>query len=80
MILAMMVTPLRMLFPRQRWLLWLQRRRRYLGVAAFGYATLHAVFYVLDLGTLSKIAADVLELGIWTGWVAFLIFVPLADH
>ena len=78
MILAMMITPLRMLFPRQRWLLWLQRRRRYLGVAAFGYAILHAIFYVLDLGTLSKIAADALELGIWTGWIAFLIFVPLA--
>lgn len=27
------------------WTAWLLRRRRYLGVAAFGYALLHTVFY-----------------------------------
>lgn len=78
MILAMMITPLRMMFSKHRWPLWLQRRRRYLGVAAFGYALLHVVFYVVDLGSMSKVISDALELSIWTGWIAFLIFVPLA--
>lgn len=78
MILAMMITPLRMLFSGHRWPLWLVRRRRYLGVAAFGYALLHTIFYLIDLGSFSKIAADALELSIWTGWIAFLVFVPLA--
>ena len=78
MILAMMITPLRMMFPRHSWPLWLLRRRRYLGVAAFGYALLHVVFYVVDLGSMSKVLSDAFELSIWTGWVAFLIFVPLA--
>ena len=78
MILAMMITPLQMLFERQRWTQWLLRRRRYLGVAAFGYAMLHTVFYLMDQGSLHRILGEALELPIWTGWLAFLIFVPLA--
>jgi len=78
MIIAMMLTPLRMIFPKAGWLHWLMRRRRHLGVAAFGYAALHTLYYVVDLGSLSAVAADFAKLGIWTGWVAFVIFVPLA--
>jgi methionine sulfoxide reductase heme-binding subunit len=78
MIIAMMLTPLRMMFPGATWIRWLMARRRYLGVAAFGYAVLHTLYYVIDLGSLSAVMADVMKLGIWTGWIAFLIFVPLA--
>lgn len=78
MIIAMMLTPLRLMFPGARPVRWLMARRRYLGVAAFGYAALHTLYYVIDLGTIDAVMADVVKLGIWTGWVAFLIFVPLA--
>lgn len=78
MIIAMMLTPLRMLFPRAGWLRWLADRRRALGVAAFGYAALHTVFYVVDMETLRAMAAEFWALGIWTGWAAMLIFIPLA--
>ena len=78
MIFAMMITPLRMLFANHRWPLWLLRRRRYLGVAAFCYALLHAYFYVLDLGSITAVMSDALKLSIWTGWIAFVVFVPLA--
>lgn len=78
MILAMMITPLRMLFSTHRWPHWLVKRRRYLGVAAFGYALLHTAFYLIDKGSLSEVLGEALELSIWTGWLAFLIFVPLA--
>ena len=78
MIIAMMLSPLRLLFPKARWIQWLMKRRRYIGVAAFGYAALHTLYYVIDLGTLSAVLADSVKLGIWTGWLAFLIFVPLA--
>ena len=54
------------------------RRRRHLGVAAFGYAALHTLYYVIDLGTLSAVIADIAKFCIWTGWLAFIIFVPLA--
>lgn len=73
MIFAMMLTPLRMLFPKSGVVPWLMRRRRYLGVAAFFYAALHTLYYVIDLGSLSAVAADIAKFGIWTGWVAFVI-------
>jgi sulfoxide reductase heme-binding subunit YedZ len=75
---AMAVSPLRGLFPRQAWTAWLLRRRRYLGVAAFAYALLHAAVYVLRQGELPRILAEALEAGLLTGWLAFAIFVPLA--
>jgi sulfoxide reductase heme-binding subunit YedZ len=78
MIIAMLISPLRLLFPGARWLVWLMRRRRHLGVAAFGYAVLHTLFYVVDKGGLAPMLDEFWEVGIWTGWVAFIIFVPLA--
>ncbi|MGB7433229.1 MAG: ferric reductase-like transmembrane domain-containing protein [Ahrensia sp.] len=78
MIIAMIATPLRMLFPTSAIPLWLTRHRRAFGVAAFAYAALHTVYYVIDLGSLNRIIADLPEIGIWTGWLAMAIFVPLA--
>lgn len=77
MIVAMMITPLRLLFPKTGWLMWMMRRRRHFGVAAFAYALLHTILYVIDMGALQVILDEFLALGIWTGWLAFLIFIPL---
>lgn len=77
MIIAMAITPLRMLFPNARWPVWLVRRRRYFGVAAFLYAVLHTVLYVVDMQTLKAMLDEFFALGIWTGWAAFAIFLPL---
>ena len=78
MIVAMMLSPLVAIFGPRPWLNWLVRRRRALGVAAFAYAVLHLVFYIVDMGNLDDILAEFWALGIWTGWVAMLLFVPLA--
>lgn len=78
MILALFCTPLAVLWPRVRVFKSLLKRRRYIGVAAFGYALLHTLFYLVDKGKLTEVLAEALELSIWTGWLAFLIFVPLA--
>ena len=78
MIVALMLTPLRMLFPNVRWLAWLARHRRSLGVGAFGYAALHTILYIVDMETLRNILAEFWALGIWTGWAALFIFLPLA--
>jgi len=78
MIVAMMLTPLRMLMPRVKFWSWMIQRRRYLGVAAFLYALAHTVFYIVDRATLDAMFGELGSLGIWTGWVAFFIFVPLA--
>ena len=78
MIIAMIATPLRLLFNGQRWTMWLVRNRRYFGVAAFMYSLFHTVLYVVDTGSLEGMLDEVFKLGIWTGWVAFFIFIPLA--
>ena len=54
------------------------KRRRYLGVAAFFYALAHTVLYLIDEGAIAFTGGEVSKLYIWTGWIAFLIFVPLA--
>ena len=78
MIVAMMLSPLVSLVGPKRWLNWLVQRRRALGVAAFGYAVLHLVFYLIDMGNIDDILAEFWALGIWSGWAAMLLFMPLA--
>jgi sulfoxide reductase heme-binding subunit YedZ len=78
MIAAMVLSPLLSLIGPRPWLSWLVQRRRALGVAAFGYANLHFIFYIIDMGNLDEILAEFWALGIWTGWAAMLLFVPLA--
>lgn len=78
MIITMVATPLQMIFRKQKWTLWLVRNRRYFGVAAFILALLHTVFYLADKSDITRILSEFWETGIWTGWLAFLIFIPLA--
>ncbi len=77
MILALICSPLTILWPKVKIFRSLMKRRRYIGVAAFGYALLHTLLYLIDKGSFSSVMAELLELSIWTGWVAFLIFIPL---
>ena len=72
MIFALMLTPLGQLFPASRAVKWLIRHRRAFGVAAFGYALLHLIFYVLDMETVAAMVAELGAPAIWTGWLAFL--------
>jgi sulfoxide reductase heme-binding subunit YedZ len=78
LIVLMMATPLAMLLKGWRGPQWLKRNRRYLGVASFGYALLHTMFYLLDKASLTIVVDELPRLYIWTGWIAFIIFVPLA--
>ena len=78
LILTLMITPLTMLLKGWRGPRWLRKRRRYLGVAAFGYAAAHTALYLVDEGTAAFAANEMFRLSIWTGWIAFLVFVPLA--
>ncbi len=69
--------------PLRRWLgwPWLLQARRPLGLAAFGYAVLHGLTYVLlDRGMIwEEVAADVLERPYVTaGFTALVLMIPLA--
>jgi methionine sulfoxide reductase heme-binding subunit len=77
MIISLMATPLRMLFPKLGVTRWLIKHRREFGVAAFAYGALHTVIYVTDMGTLQAMLDEFTALGIWTGWLAMLILIPL---
>ena len=77
LIIALIATPLLVLFPKGIVSRWLVRNRRYFGVASFAYALLHLLFYLIDEGW-AEAAEEFLGIGILTGWLAFFIFVPLA--
>ena len=78
LIIAMAITPLRLMLPNARWPVWLMQRRRYIGVATSGYAVLHTLLYLQKTGELAKILEESLALEYWTGWLALLIFIALA--
>ncbi len=78
LILALMLTPLAMLLPGNRGVSWLVRRRRAFGVAAFLYAMLHLAFYAIDMGAIAAMVDELELAGIWTGWLALLLLLPLA--
>lgn len=78
MIAAMMIGPLADLVgpgPVTRWLI---ARRRALGVAAFSYAAAHSIVYIIDMGAFQDILNEVPLPGIWTGWAALALMLPLA--
>jgi len=77
MIISMIATPLMLLLKGWRGPRWLVRNRRYFGVAAFGYAALHTAFYLMS-EPWSRVIAELTAFEIWTGWLAFAIFLPLA--
>ncbi len=76
MIIAMMASPLALVLRGWRGPRWLVKNRRYFGVAAFGYALLHTIFYLIDRGSAETIA-ELPRFYIWTGWAAFIVFIPL---
>lgn len=78
LIFAMLTSPLALVFKGWRGPLWLKKNRRYFGVAAFAYALAHTVFYLIDKGTLAATVSELPRLYIWSGWIAFAIFIPLA--
>lgn len=78
MVLAMLPGPLADAFKPNRFLRgWLAIRRN-LGVAAFAYALLHLLFYVIDMAMLSAIIDELTIASIWTGWLALALMIPPA--
>lgn len=71
-------TPLRVLFPKSKLALALNRHRRLVGVAAFVYALLHASFYVIMEGGFGTLVKDVKKPFILCGLTAFTILFALA--
>ncbi|MFI1744842.1 sulfite oxidase heme-binding subunit YedZ [Thalassobellus sediminis] len=77
LIISLIATPIKLMFPRGRVAKWLIRNRRFFGVAAFAYTLLHTIFYVFEY-PFNQIINEFSDLSILTGWIAFFIFIPLA--
>ncbi len=72
------VTPLRLIFRKQGWAIWLMRRRRDIGVASFAYALGHTLAYLVRKGSPEFVFAEFSSPYILAGWIAFALFLPLA--
>ena len=59
-------------------LFWLQQRRRAIGVAAFGYAALHTLFYLRETGGLDLVILELEEPSLTTGWLGMFVLLVLA--
>lgn len=83
LVLTLAVTPLRMLFKGRHWPMWLFKRRRDLGIAAFLYALLHLGSYVARQSSLNVILYDMTFTEYLPGWLGFaamaILFVTSND-
>lgn len=77
LMVTLAVTPIKLLFRKQRWAIWLMRRRRDLGVTSFAYAAGHTAMYLWKKGSLELVFAELDEDFILVGWLALALFVPL---
>ncbi|MEL7312353.1 MAG: ferric reductase-like transmembrane domain-containing protein, partial [Pseudomonadota bacterium] len=76
--LALSITPLRKVLRHARWPLKLQKHRRAIGVASFGYAAFHTLVYLERKWGYGYILPEAMRPELATGWIALLIFLVLA--
>ena len=60
------------------WAQWLMRRRRDLGVGSFAYAAGHTLIYLVNKAAFAPVLAEATSADMLAGWLAFMLFVPLA--
>jgi sulfoxide reductase heme-binding subunit YedZ len=82
LVLTLAVSPLRLLMKQAgfgpHWPMWLFKRRRELGLAAFLYAALHLATYLIRQSNLHVVLFDMQYREYLAGWIAFLIMLVLA--
>ena len=78
LILALAITPLRLLLPQDPVMRFLLLHRRDLGIATFAYAAAHAAAYIVREADFTVIVEEALGMDLATGWIAGLIFLALA--
>jgi methionine sulfoxide reductase heme-binding subunit len=77
-IIALMLSPLMIAFPKVRVIRWLMHNRRHIGVAAFLYAVFHVGLVASRAGGLQAFAGGLLLPPTLSGWIAFVLFAILA--
>lgn len=77
LVFSLIATPLVMLLPSYKFPRWLNRNKRYFGLAAFAYGLFHLIAYLVEVPT-NQVLAEFFEVGLLTGWIAFFIWIPMA--
>ncbi len=77
LVFSLIATPLAMLFPKSKFPKWLNRNKRYFGVAAFAYGVYHTVAYLVEVPA-SQVFREFFELGLLSAWIALIIWIPMA--
>lgn len=78
LMLTLALTPVRLMFRRRNWSIWLMRRRRDFGLASFAYAAVHTGIYLGNKASLNDVASELRSPDLVSGWLAMALFVPLA--
>jgi sulfoxide reductase heme-binding subunit YedZ len=82
LVATLAISPLRILMKQAglgpHWPMWLFKRRRDLGVAAFLYAALHLATYLVRQSNLHVVLFDMQYREYLAGWIAFLAMLVLA--
>ena len=78
MAIALAITPLMRISKNWRPIFWLQKRRRAIGVASFGYAALHTYFYIRYVGSFDLVVLEAVDIAFLLGWIALLMLIVLA--
>jgi methionine sulfoxide reductase heme-binding subunit len=76
--LALAATPFRRVLSKARWPRWLMAHRRAIGVASFAYAAFHTITYLERKWGYGYILEEAKDPGLFTGWIALVIFLVLA--
>lgn len=76
LVFSLIATPLVMLFPGRKLPLWLNRNKRYFGVAAFIYGCYHSFAYIIEV-PIDRVAKSFFDISLLTGWIAILIWMPM---
>ena len=76
-LVALAATPIRILFPKALFSMWLIKTRRAWGVACCGYGLLHTLFYLIDEGGIAGALGDIRDIEIISGWLAMLVLLIL---
>jgi len=76
LVFSLIATPLVMLLPKYKFPKWLNRNKRYFGVAAFAYGLYHTIAYLIEVPK-NQVLQEFFEIGLLTGWIAFIIWIPM---
>ena len=77
LVFSLIASPLVMLFPKSKFPKWLNRNKRYFGLAAFAYGLYHTIVYLVEVPS-NQVFGEFFDFGLLSAWIAIIIWIPMA--